>query len=167
MNSTLLSQVFPEGSPMHPSYGAGHATEAAAGVTILKAFFNEDLPVTDSRDPEVNPIPSRVTRQVALEANDDGTALRPYEGPDDTEPLLVWQELNKLAANISIGRNIAGFHYRTDYNASMRLGEFIAVGLLQEQAENFNEDQFFQLTLLDRRVVQIRQNGRIVVVGQR
>ena len=35
----LLPMAFPEGSPMHPSYGAGHATVAGACVTILKAFF--------------------------------------------------------------------------------------------------------------------------------
>ena len=38
----LLPMAFPEGSPMHPAYGAGHATVAGACVTILKAFFKED-----------------------------------------------------------------------------------------------------------------------------
>ena len=37
----LLPMAFPEGSPTHPSYGAGHATVAGACVTILKAFFDE------------------------------------------------------------------------------------------------------------------------------
>ena len=36
----LLPMAFPEGSPMHPSYGAGHATVAGACVTMLKAFFD-------------------------------------------------------------------------------------------------------------------------------
>ncbi len=57
-------------------------------------------------------------------------------------------------------------HYRTDYTASARLGEYVALGLLQEQAANFNEEQFFQLTLLDKRIVRVRRTG-IVVVGQR
>ncbi|MEM6993200.1 MAG: bromoperoxidase, partial [Myxococcota bacterium] len=35
----FLPMAFPEGSPMHPSYGAGHATVAGACVTALKAFF--------------------------------------------------------------------------------------------------------------------------------
>ena len=35
----LLPQDFPEGSPMHPAYGPGHATVAGACVTILKAVF--------------------------------------------------------------------------------------------------------------------------------
>jgi hypothetical protein len=33
----FLPQAFPEGSPLHPSYGAGHATVAGACVTVLKA----------------------------------------------------------------------------------------------------------------------------------
>ena len=32
----LLPLTFPEGSPIHPSYGAGHATVAGACVTILR-----------------------------------------------------------------------------------------------------------------------------------
>jgi hypothetical protein len=39
--AALLPQVFPEGAPTHPAYGAGHATVAGACVTILKAWFDE------------------------------------------------------------------------------------------------------------------------------
>ena len=42
-NSYLLPMAFPEGSPMHPSYGAGHATVAGACVTILKGVFRPRL----------------------------------------------------------------------------------------------------------------------------
>ncbi len=38
--SYLLPMAFPEGSPMHPCYGAGHGTVAGACVTILKAYFD-------------------------------------------------------------------------------------------------------------------------------
>lgn len=75
-------------------------------------------------------------------------------------------QTHKLAANIAINRNFAGVHYRTDYTASVRMGEYVALGLLQEQAANFNEDQFFQLTLLDLRIVRVTRNG-IVEVGRR
>src|SRR5206468_317619 len=34
--SVLLPMAFPEGSPTHPSYTAGHATVAGACVTILQ-----------------------------------------------------------------------------------------------------------------------------------
>ncbi len=36
----LLPQAYPEGSPIHPSYPAGHAVVAGACGTILKFFFN-------------------------------------------------------------------------------------------------------------------------------
>jgi len=42
----LLPMAFPEGSPIHPAYGAGHATVAGACVTIL-GVVRRDL-----RDPE-------------------------------------------------------------------------------------------------------------------
>jgi hypothetical protein len=39
-NTFLLPTAFPEGSPTHPSYPAGHATVAGACVTLLKAWFD-------------------------------------------------------------------------------------------------------------------------------
>jgi len=39
-NTFLLPMAFPEGSPKHPAYGAGHATVAGACVTVLKALFD-------------------------------------------------------------------------------------------------------------------------------
>src|SRR5437762_11866202 len=85
--SFLLPQAYPEGSPLHPSYGAGHATVAGACVTMLKALFDESFVIP-------NPvIPTR-----------DGVSLLPYVGG----PLTVGGELNKLAANVATGRNFAG-----------------------------------------------------------
>ena len=56
--------------------------------------------------------------------------------------LTVEGELNKLASNISIGRNWAGVHYFTDYYESLLMGEQIAIGILEEQKlmyiENFS-----------------------------
>lgn len=121
----LLPQAFPEGSPTHPSYGAGHATVAGACATVLKAWFNESQSVPD-------PVVSNL----------HGTDLEPYTGGDT---LTVGGELNKVAGNISIGRNMAGVHWRTDYTESVRLGETLAIGLMEEQKETYNED--FQLTL--------------------
>ncbi|NYT46698.1 MAG: hypothetical protein H0A75_02585 [Candidatus Methanofishera endochildressiae] len=37
-STALLPMAFQEGSPMHPSYGAGHAKCCQACITILKAF---------------------------------------------------------------------------------------------------------------------------------
>ncbi len=125
----LLPMAFPEGSPMHPSYGAGHATVAGACVTILKAFFYEDFVIPEP----VVPTP-------------DGLALTSYQGP----PLTVGGELNKLASNIATGRNHAGVHWRTDAAASLRLGEEVAISVLRDQQLTFNEKfDGFSLTRFD------------------
>ena len=51
-------------------------------------------------------------------------------------------ELNKLAANISIGRDMAGVHYFSDYYDSLRMGEKVALGILEEQALTYSTDPF-------------------------
>jgi len=61
--------------------------------------------------------------------------------------LTVEGELNKLASNISIGRNWAGVHYFTDYYESLLMGEQIAIGILQEQKLMFNENFRLKSTL--------------------
>jgi membrane-associated phospholipid phosphatase len=111
----LLPMAFPEGCPLHPSYGAGHATVAGACVTILKALFDESYVLP-------NPVV----------ATADGSALVPYTGPDAGQ-LTVGGELNKLAANIGVGRNIAGVHWRSDYVESLKLGEALAISVLKDQ----------------------------------
>ncbi|NYZ14148.1 vanadium-dependent haloperoxidase [Azospirillum sp. RWY-5-1] len=137
----FLPQAFPEGSPMHPAYGAGHATVAGACVTILKAWFNEEDALPDPVVP-----------------NADGTALV----PDPKAPgLTVGGELNKLAANIAIGRNGAGVHWRTDYTRSMSLGEAIAVSILQEQSVCYAEGGGFTLTTFCGKPIKI-WDGRVM-----
>jgi membrane-associated phospholipid phosphatase len=127
--SYLLPMVFPEGSPLHPSFGAGHATVAGACVTILKAFFDESFVIPDP-----------------VEADSDGLRLHPYSGP----PLTVGGELDKLASNVAIGRNIAGVHWRSDATESMRLGEEVAIRFLQEERGCLNERfDGFSLTRFD------------------
>ena len=132
--SYLLPLAFPEGSPIHPAYGAGHATVAGACVTILKAWFDESTRIADLFPP--------------VTANAAGDGLEEYTGPDAGE-LTVGGELNKVASNVSIGRNMAGVHWRTDYTASVRLGERIAIQILQEQAITYNEEFSFTLTTFD------------------
>jgi len=60
-------------------------------------------------------------------ASRDGTALLPYTGP----ALTVGGELNKLAANIGIGRNFAGVHWRSDAVDGILLGEQVALEYLR------------------------------------
>ena len=157
----LLPMAFQEGSPMHPSYGAGHAVVAGACVTVLKAFFDTttilierpcegnrilfghpragDTPVRfevcphEERNlimvPPTNPAPTRTTNSLGKVC-------------PSIPPLTLEGELNKLAANISIGRNMAGVHYFSDYYDSLRLGEEIAIGILEEQALTYPKDRF-------------------------
>lgn len=63
--------------------------------------------------------------------------------------MTVGGELNKLAANIALGRNAAGVHWRGDYTESVKLGEEIAIRILQEQKLTYNEDHYFSLTKFD------------------
>lgn len=128
--NALLPQAFPEGSPTHPAYGAGHATVAGACVTILKAWFDESAIIP-------NPVVPDAT----------GTTLFPYNG---SETLTVGGELNKIASNVANGRNIAGVHWRSDSNASLKLGESIAISVLREQKSCYNEVfNGFSLTKFD------------------
>lgn len=138
----LLPMAFAEGSPMHPSYGAGHATVAGACVTILKAFFNEEKYINISEDGgELNL--TDVPGQFAFIPSLNGKRLNTIK----SKGLKVGNELNKLAANISIGRNWAGVHYYTDYTESMKMGEEIAIGMLQEQSITYTSDENFSLSL--------------------
>jgi hypothetical protein len=141
--SYLLPMAFPEGSPTHPAYGAGHATVAGACVTILKAWFDDEalLPLT----PKV--------------PNDDGTALVDYTGPD-AGGLTIGGELNKVAANIAIGRNMAGVHWRSDYTESVKLGERVALFILNKQRKDYNEKGWsFTLRTFDGKKVTINRDG--------
>ncbi len=129
--SHLLPQAFPEACPLHPAYGAGHATVAGACVTILKAWFDEEFVLPDP-----------------VVASTDGTQLVAYTGPD-AGALTVRGELDKVAANIAMGRNFAGIHWRTDYSEAVQLGEAVAIGVLEEQKITYAEDGSFHLTRFD------------------
>jgi hypothetical protein len=127
--SFLLPQAYPEGSPLHPSYGAGHATVAGACVTVLKAFFDESFVIP-------NPV----------EATPDGMGLAAYRGSD----LTVGGELNKLASNVAFGRNFAGIHWRSDTSESLKLGEELAIRYLAEDRGCLNERmEGYSLTRFD------------------
>jgi hypothetical protein len=109
--SYLLPLAHPEGCPAHPSYPAGHASVAGACATMLKALFHENAVVADP-----------------VIATDDGLGLLPYDGP----ALTIGGELDKLAANISLGRDTAGVHYRSDGIQGMKLGEQVAISVLKD-----------------------------------
>jgi hypothetical protein len=75
-----------------------------------------------------------------LESNHAGTRLREYTG-DDKDQITIHGELNKLAANVAIGRNAAGVHYRSDYTASLIIGEELAISILKELESYLPEPQ--------------------------
>lgn len=125
-----LKAAFPEGSPMHPAYGSGHATVAGACVTMLKAFFDEDTVIQEP---------------VAVDLNNPGQLIA-YQG----DALTVGGELNKLASNIAQGRNIAGVQWRTDAREAMLLGEQLAISILSDMATTYGESfDGFSLTKFD------------------
>ena len=122
----------PQGCPQHPLYAQGHGTVAGACVTILKAFFDETFVIPDPVTPST-----------------DGLSLLPYTGAD-ADQLTVGGELNKIAANIALGRTHAAVHWRFDYEASLPLGEAIAISVLRDQRPGYNENfQGFTFTKFD------------------
>lgn len=114
----LLTSSYPEGCPIHPSYPSGHAVISGAGVTVLKAFFDENALIPDPKVP-----------------TPDGSALEPYRG----KSLTVGHELDKLASNLGLGRNFAGIHWRSDLDAGLVLGEEVAIEVLRQFALTGNE----------------------------
>ncbi len=176
-STTLLPMAFAEGSPMHPSYGAGHASVAGACITILKAFFDTSasfvkiggnagffsekqiVAALEDNKPKTVEVGAYQVKASSKKGDDfklDFDRCGEYKltkqpkkitfKADDEKaaccPLTLEGELNKLAANISIGRNIAGVHYFSDYYDSLRMGEEIAIGILEEQALCYDIDPF-------------------------
>ena len=114
----LLPQVYPEGAPIHPSYPGGHATVAGACATILKAFYDGS-----------SNIPSPVM------PNANGSSLLPYTAGS----LTVTGELNKLAGNAGVGRNMAGVNFLSDAMTGFTLGEQVAIKVLRDYKPTFAE----------------------------
>ncbi|MEE9392315.1 MAG: vanadium-dependent haloperoxidase [Planctomycetota bacterium] len=139
--TALLPMAFAEGSPMHPSYGAGHATVAGACVTMLKAFFDTGSIFVKDKDDNIGfTTDVEEAEPVQFEVVEKGKKLDLRKA--ECCPLTLEGELNKLAANISIGRNMAGVHFFSDYYDSLRMGEQIALGILEEQALCYPTDEF-------------------------
>jgi membrane-associated phospholipid phosphatase len=133
--NALLPLAFPEGSPTHPSCPAGHAAMAGACTTMLKAFFNEDYVIPEP-----------------VEATDDGLNIPAWTGED----LTLGGEINKLAYNISLARDAAGVHYRSDGFEGLMIGEQVAIGILKDYSHAYNEEfDGFQFTRFDGTPVQI------------
>ncbi len=133
----LFPQAYPEGCPLHPAYPSGHATVSGGCATVLKAFFDESMILPDCVVPSIY-----------------GLSLHPYKGP----ALTIKGEVEKLAFNVAMGRNFAGIHYRSDASAGIRLGEEVAISVLEDLVNTFNEDfAGFRFTCFDGSPVTIRK----------
>ncbi|MGF1536865.1 MAG: phosphatidic acid phosphatase [Elainellaceae cyanobacterium] len=145
----LLPMAFPEGSPTHPAYPGGHSVFIAAAATVAKAFFADGeypcpkVPVDggerlgDFRQPQPH--------------------YQPYQiGGCPTPKLTIHGELNKLIANITLFRDGAGMHWRTDGTAiaptadigcseinvetgGNLLGEKLAISMLRDTKRTYRE----------------------------
>jgi len=173
----FLPMAFSSGSPVHPAYGAGHATVAGVCVTILKASFKEDQKIqdlldgkkidgTDSKPRGKKPThprtgqpvrivqPSRlgVYHDTNMNPVSDGTGgyeLPDYQGKDKAE-MTVGGELNKIASNVAMGRSMGGVHWRSDNTRSLRLGEEIAIHILENLViETAEANTSFTFTTFD------------------
>jgi len=124
----LLPQAYPEGAPTHPAFPAGHAVIAGACATIIKAFFDENYVLPNLVQPA-----------------EDGLSLKPYLG---AEKLTLGNEIDKLAANIGLGRAFAGIHWRSDSREGLRVGEASAISLLKNWKNTTREgmDTQFKFT---------------------
>jgi len=118
----FLPLLYDEGSPTHPSFPAGHATVAGACVTIMKAFLS-------THDPAPPHTPIKWTAKfgpVQMVSDDTGELV---DTVDSGETIVG--ELNKLASNVALGRNLAGVHYRCDGECGLVMGEEVAISYLK------------------------------------
>jgi hypothetical protein len=118
----LLPQMYPEGSPAHPAWTSGHATVAGACVTVIKAIFDDTHAIIDPFQPPPPP----------------GQPPPVYHAPNG-DILTVGGELDKLASNVSLGRDFGGVHYRTDGEHGILLGEEVAIRYLQDHIREYRE----------------------------
>jgi hypothetical protein len=131
----LCPQAYPDGAPTHCAYPSGHSVGAGATITMLKAIFDEHFEIPQPVEPTA-----------------DGRRLRPYVGP----PLTVGGELNKLAFNIGMARVMAGIHWRSDVIEGNRLGQEVAIAILQDMHPTYNEPYTgFTLTKVDGTTFQV------------
>jgi hypothetical protein len=74
----------------------------------------------------------RVKRGTGIAIGDDGQSLLPYTGSDAGQ-ITVGGELNKLANNVALGRDMAGVHWRSDAEQALLLGEKVTISILRDQ----------------------------------
>ncbi|CAN0418201.1 unnamed protein product, partial [Ascophyllum nodosum] len=134
----LLPMAVGEGSPVHPAYPSGHSINVGAYITVLKAFLGFERGQKCFPEPVIS--------------NDAGTQRIPYEpSPSDRlgncvnengdeEPGLTYEgELNKVTANVVMGRSHLGVHWRMDGVYGAEMGETGAIRRLQQELSGLPE----------------------------
>jgi len=82
-----------------------------------------------------------------------------YTGSDAGE-LTVNGELNKLGHNVSFGHGIhAGIHWRSDTDTSLLLGEAVALSMLGDKGQAYNEPFTVSITKFDGTTATISNKG--------
>lgn len=163
----FLPMAFSAGSPNHPAYGAGHATVAGACVTVLKAWFDEDERLSDLFD-RANALkpkdpPGGELKILQPGYRKAGGTIEEFCGPQeylgtDRMAMTIGGELNKIAANVAMGRSMGGVHWRSDNTRSLRLGEAVAIEILRKRTMEYAERPVsFTFRSFDRRRVHITQ----------
>jgi len=154
VSTYLLGLLFPEGSPLHPSYPQGHSTVAGSCKTIIKAFFNDQALLTSFLTP-MKPNPADPTQSIPL-PDEEGANL-----------LTIAGELDKIAANVGQARNFAGVHYRSETKQGNDLGEAIAIKYLQDFGRTYHESGFagFVITKGDGQRIRITPEAVIPVLN--
>ena len=120
--SALLPQINDSSCPPHPSYPAGHAMIAGACVTVLKVYMDPDAT-------RCYPFPIKEAAPDGVSLN---TVIAENDGPDC---ITVNGELNKLAHNLSFGRDMSGLHFRSDTVGGISQGEKYAISFLQDDLD--------------------------------
>jgi hypothetical protein len=89
----------------------------------------------------------------------NGQSLNVYNGPD-ANSLTINGELSKLAFNVSFGHGIhAGIHFRSSTLYSILLGEQVAISVLKDRAESYNEPFNITITKFDGTTVTISNDS--------
>ena len=137
----LLPQAFPEASPGHPCYPAGHGTVGGACITAIKFFFDGSQ--------RIRPLLQAAGSDVVVPSA-DGLSLVPYTGAD-RDQLTINGELSKLASNITFGHGLVGasIHFRSSSIQAVVLGEQLGLSVLQDRAKSYNEPFTIRIKKID------------------
>jgi len=132
--SLHMPLVYPEGCPLHPSYPAGHAVIASACISYLKAMYDGDALFSSILPPV------EVQAQIGDKIDFANLETKLVNLPKEVaNKMTIGGELDKLASNISFGRNIAGIHYRSDAEYSFMLGELVAANFIQCKINDYGK----------------------------